>query len=120
LKRSIGPGKGAGERSLAGANLLPDGVAEGRKPPLEVSAGVFHAAGVPYLGQLLRVFHGEGAQANGIHQLENRGVRADAEGEREDHHHGERGRMPETAGGIPQVEQDGIHFRFDTPPERSV
>ena len=49
------------------------------------------------------------------HDAEDRGVRADAERERDDHDGGEAGGRPETAPGVAEIEQERIEARSDAP-----
>ena len=73
----------AREALLPRANLFPDRIGQRGIPAVEVAA---HAGGIDetYLGEFGRVGHGQRAQPDRVDDLEDGGVRADAERERQD------------------------------------
>src|SRR5579864_7197263 len=74
------PGKNAGESLLMIADLFPERVGQVRVAAGEVSLGPM-AVGDPDHGEFLRILDRQGAQANGVDQLKDGGVSADAERE---------------------------------------
>jgi hypothetical protein len=58
---------------------------------------------------LLRIFYGKGAQENDIEEAEDCSVGTNAQGERQDRHHGEDRRSQQHAKGIAAVLQDGFN-----------
>src|SRR5436305_3847459 len=106
------PGKDGGKGLLMIANLLPKGVAK-----LSVSIG--NSAGAPMTalgahdGELLGIFDRKGAQADGVKQLKNGGISADAEGQGQDGDRGKAGIQAQQTRAEAQILPQGFHW---TPP----
>ena len=78
---------------------------------MAVVAAVMPAA-APQQDELLRVFDGEQAQENLIHQGEDGGISADAEGQRQDGHGDEDGRFLEGPQGEAQIVREIAHTLY--------
>ena len=89
-ERSVSPGKHGGKRSLMRSNLLPQRISD-----LGVDVGrhaeAVNAFGADF-GQFLRIGNRQASQSDGVNQLNDGGVCADAESERQDGHRCEDGR----------------------------
>ena len=83
----VAPREQRRERALVRANQLPQGSGRFRVDAV-VGAERLRPIG-PDLGQLLRMRDGEAAQLDGVDEVKDRGVRADAERERENRDDGE-------------------------------
>ena len=77
------PDEEAVEGVLPRLELAPDRLRHGRVPGLEIAARAVHV-GQPDFEQARRIGDRQGAKTHGVHDLEERRVRADPERERED------------------------------------
>ena len=68
-------------------------------------------AGEPHFDELLRRLHRKCPKADGVDQLEDGGVGADAEGQRENRRQREPGLLGQLADGHPQIAQDVLDHR---------
>ena len=102
VESATAPGEQAHERLLAGDELRPHRIGELRPPAVEAAgaAGRFRDLD---LGEFARGRDREWPQSHRLEQLEDRGVRADAEGERQQRRGRERLLSGEDADGVADV-----------------
>jgi hypothetical protein len=74
-----------------------------RVPVLEIRVGDVRIARLGQVDEAVRLRVGQGAQERQVDEAEDRGVRPDAEGERQHHDRGKAGRLGEQAEGVAQV-----------------
>src|SRR5262249_5046484 len=92
-----------------GANLLPERIGDLR---VEVSGDAERVDALSAnLDQPVRIGDRQASEADGIGQLEERGVRADAEGQRHDAHGGKYRRAAQCAQAVPCVAREAFHER---------
>src|SRR5205814_2619662 len=84
IEAGAAPGEDVREDLLAIAHLLPQRVGEARRAARELSGAPADRRRDADLDELLGALHRQRADADGVEQLEDRGVGADAERERED------------------------------------
>ncbi len=95
----------AAEDLVVPAQVLVQRVGEGVEAPVAAVVAAFHSES----DQLLRVLDGQAAQQHLVEQGEDRGVGPDADGQREDRHQGEAGRLEKPPEGVPDVLQHSAH-----------
>ena len=91
----------AGERALVAANQLPERI-RGLRVDAIVAAEGLRTVG-PDFGELLRIGNRQAAQPDGVDQLKDRGVRPDAQRERQDRHGREDRTAPQQAQSISRI-----------------
>ncbi len=96
------------ERLLVGADLLPLRVGEPRMVVDEVTGSAPLGQADANLHEAVGILHRERAQPHGVHRLEDRGVGADAQREREERHEGEAGVEAQQPRAVAQVLPHGF------------
>ena len=111
VETTLAPGKHARKPLLQGANLLPLRVGQIRVRRREI-AGTAMRLNDANLGQLVRILERKRGQADGIEQLKDGSVGADAERECEHRNRCETWVIAQHAQGVAEILQRGGHSVF--------